>query len=244
MINRAFHIFVLIVFFLGGAGLSRAETIKSRPVAVVELFTSQGCSSCPPADQLLGELGEREDVLALAYHVDYWDYIGWKDTFGRGAFSDLQRAYARNRGKSRIYTPQLIVNGEMDYVGSHRADIELGLSTADLSVNVDLQYREGLLDVRIGAVPGHGEASIYVVTFKRHAHVDINRGENRGKSIDYRQVVTSRQILGMWDPVNGTHLKLPVSELLRKDSDGVAVLVQQRTHGLPGPILGAAMFEM
>ena len=132
----------------------------------------------------------------------------------------------------------------MDFVGSHRGEIEEGLSGAHLPVRVDLQYMEGLLDVGIGAVPGHVESSIYLVTFKRHARVNIERGENRGKSIDYGQVVTSRQIIGMWDPVNGTRLKLPMSELLGRDNDGIVVLVQQQDQGLPGPILGAAMFEM
>ena len=108
-----------------------AET-RLRPKAVVELFTSQGCSSCPPADALLTSLADQEDVVALAYHVDYWDYVGWKDTFGEADFSDRQRAYAQSWGSSRIYTPQMVINGVKGVVGSRRGEVHGELDRASL----------------------------------------------------------------------------------------------------------------
>ena len=105
---------------LTAMGVSQAESVRANPKAVVELFTSQGCSSCPPADALLTSLAEREDVVALAYHVDYWDYIGWEDTFGAKDFSDRQRGYAKSWGSTRIFTPQMVVNGGEGVVGSRR----------------------------------------------------------------------------------------------------------------------------
>ena len=240
-----------ILFLLGlvlgsffAAGTTVGEEIFGHPVAVVELFTSQGCSSCPPADDFLAELDQRPDVLALAYHVDYWDYIGWKDTFGDSAYSDLQRAYAQSWGKSRIFTPQLIVNGTADFVGSQRNAIEGGIAGAQLSVVVDLEYEEGVLDVAIEGVSGAHQSVVYLVTFRNNVDVNIERGENQGKLISYAQVVTSRQIIGMWDAENGSHIKLPVGELFNDKSDGVAIIVQEQSNGLPGPILGAALFQM
>ena len=227
-----------------GKGGAVAEEIKGRPVAVVELFTSQGCSSCPPADALMEELGHRDDVLTLAYHVDYWDYIGWEDTFGDAAHSDFQRAYAQSWGKNRIYTPQLVINGLKDVVGSRRQEVETEIADAFLSVPVDLVYEEGLLAVTIPPVPGAPAAMIYLVTFQDHSEVDIERGENQGKQISYAQIVNSRHVVGVWNPVEGARLTLPLSELFGDTSNGVAILVQQHQKGLPGAILGAAMFQM
>ncbi len=221
-----------------------AVDIKTHPVAVVELFTSQGCSSCPPADAFLTEIQQRPDVLALAYHVDYWDYIGWKDTMGDAANSDLQRAYAQNWGKSRIYTPQLVINGSQDYVGSNRQAIEAGIVHTQLPVAIELTYEDGLLLVGIAPHEGASASVIYLVTFKNNMDVTIERGENRGKSISYAQVVTSRQAIGMWNPEDGVQLQLPLSELLGDKSDGVVVMVQQHNNGLPGPIIGASLFQM
>lgn len=241
------NIFVRILTVGLGLALANpvfASDIKSHPVAVVELFTSQGCSSCPPADAFLTEIQQRPDVLALAYHVDYWDYIGWKDTMGDAANSDLQRAYAQNWGRNRIYTPQLVINGAQDYVGSNRNGIEAGIAHTQLPVAIELMYEDGLLKVSIAPVVGSAASVIYLVTFKNNMEVAIERGENRGKSISYAQVVTSRQPIGMWNPTEGAQLQLPLSELLGEQSDGMVVMVQEHNNGLPGPILGAALFQM
>lgn len=237
---------ISLAFAIGEGGVLAEET-KGRPVAVVELFTSQGCSSSPPADAFMEELKLRDDILVLAYHVDYWDYIGWEDTFGDVAHSDLQRAYAQSLGKNRIYTPQLVINGTRDVVGSRRQEVEAEIADAHLNVPVDLVYEDGILSVTIGSVPSIPSVSaamIYLVTFQDRSEVSIQRGENRGKQIAYVQIVTSRQIVGVWDPIEGAQLKLPLNEVFGETSNGVAILVQQQIEGLPGAILGAALFQM
>ncbi len=241
------RVLLLLMFFTGafhGIAPSIAEEIKTGPRAVVELFTSQGCSACPPADAIFLELTDRSDILALSYHVDYWDYIGWVDTFGTPENSEFQRSYAKSLGNARIYTPQMVINGSMDVVGSRRNDIEKGIREASLPVFVDLSYEDGLLDVRIPATSTGREAVVYLVTFRGRAEVEITRGENRGKYITYAQIVTSRQIIGMWDPQKGAQLTLPMYELLDEENDGVAILVQQQSEGNPGTILGASLFRM
>jgi hypothetical protein len=221
-----------------------AAEVRDHPKAVVELFTSQGCSSCPKADAKLGDLGKRPDLITLAYHVDYWDYIGWADTFGAKANTDLQRAYAQSWGSSMVYTPQLVVNGAKGVVGSRDKEVSGALEQAELDLPVALTLSDTMLDVSIGGKAGAGEAMVWLVTYKDHAEVAIARGENVGKSIDYTQIVTGRQMLGMWDPASGTHLKLPLSELMSNGANGAVILVQTDKAGLPGPILGAASVQL
>lgn len=217
-----------------------AGEIRSNPKAVVELFTSQGCSSCPKADAKFAELGARKDVIALAWHVDYWDYIGWPDTFGNVANSDRQRAYAQSWGSSRIYTPQLIVNGRKGVVGSREKDVEAALGEAKLDIPVTLELKGDMLKVSVAPQAGSGSAIVWLVTYRDKAAVVIERGENAGQTIDYTQIVTGKQMLGMWEGADGAVLKLPLSELSANDSNGAAILVQSDKDGLPGPIIGAA----
>jgi hypothetical protein len=221
-----------------------AAEVRNHPRAVLELFTSQGCSSCPGADAKLTELGKQPDVIALAYHVDYWDYIGWPDTFGSKGNSDLQKSYAQSWGSSRIYTPQMIVNGMKGVIGSHDKDVTAALGAATLAVPVTLDFANDILNVDVGPAGGGVRATLWLVTFKDHQKVVIDRGENAGKTMDYTQIVTGRQMLGMWDPALGTHLKLPLSELMAGGSNGAVILVQTDKGGLPGPILGAASIQL
>lgn len=217
-----------------------AGEIRVNPKAVVELFTSQGCSSCPKADAKFAELQARQDVIALAWHVDYWDYIGWPDTFGAAENSDRQRAYAESWGSSRIFTPQMIVNGLKGVVGSRDNDVEGALAEAKLELPVNLELKGDMLKVSVAAKPGTGSAMVWLITYKDHAAVLIERGENAGKTIDYTQIVTGKQMLGAWEGAEGTVLKLPLSELSANGSNGAVILVQSDRDGLPGPILGAA----
>lgn len=230
----------LSVFALTPAALA-GETI-ARPQAVVELFTSQGCSSCPPADALLTDLSRSGKVVALAYHVDYWDYIGWPDSFGSQVNSDLQRAYASSWGKDRIYTPQMVVNGRTDVVGSHKAEVNKAIDGGSLGLPVEIDAAGDMLKVAIPGDSALPESAVWLVKFRSSAKVAIRAGENSGRDIDYTQIVTGRQILGMWDPVQGAHFKLPLADVLDAGSDGAAILVQIEDKGLPGPILGAASF--
>ena len=220
-----------------------AESMRARPRAVVELFTSQGCAQCPPADALLTGLAEEGDVVALAYHVDYWDYVGWEDTFGDGDFSDRQRAYAKSWGSSRIYTPQMVVNGAKGVVGSRRNEVHGALDGAALPLAVDIDRDGDMLKVTIPPNTSLEDAVVWMVTYLDRADVAIDKGENAGKTMVYTQVVTSRQPLGLWEGATGANLKLPLPEILDDGSTGIAVIVQQESNGLPGPILGAATYE-
>jgi len=235
----------LALLALGLPASSLAGEFRQGPKAVLELFTSQGCSSCPEADAMLDEMGKRPDVVTLAYHVDYWDYIGWEDTFGDKENSQRQRDYAAAWGSSRIFTPQLVVNGECGVVGNKRDKVDAALSTASMPLEVKLSDAgNDTLDVTIAgqAGDGLGEAVVWLVTYIGRTDVEIARGENQGKTVAYTHVVTGRQVLGMWDPAKGATLKLPLGDVLTGKSDGAAILVQQDKNGLPGPILGAASF--
>jgi len=218
--------------------------IRDKPKAVLELFTSQGCSSCPPADAKLMELQKRGDVITLAYHVDYWDYIGWTDTFGAKANTDRQKSYAQSWGSSMIYTPELVVNGLKGVVGSRDKEVSGALDGATLVLPVALSVDDKMLSISVGPQSGGSNAAVWLVTFKDHQSVAIDRGENAGQTMDYTQIVTSRQMLGMWDPTSGTHLKLPLSEIMAGGANGAVILVQTDKDGLPGPILGAASVQL
>ena len=234
---------LLALLLLASVGTAAAAELKTNPKAVLELFTSQGCASCPPADALLKTIESRPDVIALAYHVDYWDYIGWTDTFGAKANTDRQRAYATAWNSSQIYTPELVVNGMKNVVGSRQGDVESALSQAALPIPVALKTdADGMLNVDIAGKAGASGASVWLVTYIDKAEVTVERGENAGHKLDYTQVVTGRHILGMWDPQSGAHLKLPLDEVLTAPSDGAVILLQSERNGLPGPIVGAASF--
>ena len=217
--------------------------IKQGPKAVLELFTSQGCSSCPPADALLTELAARPDVVALAYHVDYWDYMGWPDSFGSKANSDRQRDYAAAKGAARIFTPQLMVNGAEGVVASRKGDVGAALAKAALPLAVTLKYANDMLMIDVPSNANHtDEAVISLISFIDKADVTIPRGENEGKTIAYTQIVVDRQVLGMWEPRTGARFKLPLSEVVAAPANGAVILVQSEHERLPGRILGAASF--
>jgi hypothetical protein len=239
-----FRPFLCAVALLALGLPASAGEFRQGPKAVLELFTSQGCSSCPVADALLEEMGKRADVVTLAYHVDYWDYIGWKDTFGDKENSKRQRDYAAAWGSSRIFTPQLVVNGEYGVVGNKRDKVDAALATTAMPLEVKLTpASDDTVDVEIaGRNDGTADAVVWLVTYRDRAEVDIDRGENQGRKIAYTHIVTGRQVLGMWDPRQGAALKLPLDDVLTGDADGAAILVQQDKDGLPGPILGAASF--
>lgn len=219
-----------------------AGETRAKPKAVLELFTSQGCSSCPQADALLEQMSKSQDYIALAYHVDYWDYIGWPDTFGAKANSDRQRDYAEGWGSSRIFTPQLVVNGVKGVVASRKKDVEGAVTTTGLNLPITLTATSDTLDVSIEGNDSMEGAVVWLVTFIDRAEVDIERGENKGKRIAYTQIVTGRQAVGMWDPDTGAHFKLPLTEVLTDTSNGAVIMVQQERNSLPGRILGAASF--
>lgn len=230
----------LILLALTGSVMA-GETRQS-PRAVLELFTSQGCSASPEADAMLEELSKRRDIISLAYHVDYWDYVGWPDTFGAEANSERQRAYAKSWGSSRIFTPQMVINGTKGVVASRKAEVESAVANVGLDLPVTLSTTDDMLEISIDGNDQVEAAVVWLITFIDRAEVDIERGENEGKTIAYTQIVTGRQAVGMWEPETGAQLKLPLSEVLTEMSNGAVIMVQQERDGLPGRILGAASF--
>jgi len=222
---------------------ANAVEVRVQPKAVLELFTSQGCVSCPPADALLARLAQQPDLIALSYHVDYWDYIGWTDTFGTKANTARQKDYATRWGSNRLYTPQMVVNGAKGVVGSRQRDISTAVATNKLALPVALSTADGMLAVDIEGQAGLSDAVVWLVTYLDRADVAIEKGENEGKHVTYTNVVTSRQAVGMWEPGAGAHLKLPLSEVLTDQSNGAVIIVQEEEDGLPGNILGAAAVQ-
>ncbi len=185
--------------WLGQAGLTLAQT----DVVVVELYTSQGCSSCPPADAYLGELAGRDDVIALALHVDYWDYIGWKDVFASPAYTARQHAYARAANARTVYTPQVVVGGVDHVIGNSPSEVA-GLITAHLHATspVTLRLTRDGDEVRISAEATAAlpdGAVVQLLRYRPEATVEITRGENAGRSIAYHNIVTDIEVLGEWD---------------------------------------------
>lgn len=226
-------------------------SVEARPAVVVELFTSQGCSSCPPADKLLSELAKRDDVIALTEAVDYWDYLGWKDDNARHEHTLRQQAYAQLRGDRRIYTPQMVLNGRIHVVGSRKGDVDRGLSlmkTAEgrLSVPVDVEIAKDVLTISVSAGESDRHANmdgtLYLMPFKRSVLAKIKRGENRGRSIEYHNVVQDIRPIGMWHGKAMT-VELPIHVIKKQGYDGFAILLQADKNGLPGPVYGAAMVD-
>jgi hypothetical protein len=214
---------------------------SAEPKAVVELFTSQGCSSCVPADAYFSELVKRDDVLALSLHVDYWDYLGWPDTLGRPESTERQKEYASVRGSRKIYTPQIIVNGEIEAMGSDRKVVERAISASTLPVPVNMRWGDGTVEIEVEglSLPAPWPTTIRLVLFSSEVEVAIQRGENAGATIGYYNVVRAMRPIGMWDgaPVKIT---LPEDELMGDGVDGCAVIVQEDLPKGPGAILGAA----
>lgn len=217
-----------------------AEAGGKRPV-VVELFTSQGCSSCPPADAFLGRLAERKDVLALSLPVNYWDMLGWRDTLATEANTRRQKSYAAAMGRGGVYTPQIIIDGDDDIVGGRESAIEAAISSRETdmaAVPVELHANRTELRINVGAGdPGPpAVATIWLFHILGKATVAVGGGENGGHTLTYRNVVRDVRAVGMWkgQPVS---LDLPRAEMGTSPHDAVAVVVQQGSYGR---VIGAA----
>ena len=229
----------LAAMLLPLAGPAQAEITVDSPT-VVELFTSQGCSSCPPADRLLEELTERDDVLALGYHVDYWDYIGWADPFASRESTMRQRLYGRAFDLRSVFTPQMVVDGAVSVVGSRRREVTRAIEAAPqnrpqtVAVTVE-QPDPSRFIVSLGAADYDGEPADIVLVRYDEAHVtEVARGENRGRTLTDVNVVRQFDVIGQWrgEPLT-ISASMPVSDI----PGGCAVLIQLPDHG---PIVGAA----
>jgi hypothetical protein len=209
-----------------------ASQVAGAPV-VVELFTSQGCSSCPPADAVLTDLAKhRPDVLALAFHVTYWDYLGWKDSYGLPEATARQRSYARALHADSVYTPQMVVDGQREFVGSDRGTALAAIQAAPQKPVPLRITRDGSgLSIAIG--DGIGPAHVLLVGYDSAHQTPIGRGENSGRTLLESNVVRSLAAVGDWSGPSLT-LKAAVPA-----GERVAVLLQQDT----GRIVGAARLD-
>ena len=223
---------------LTGAGMALAQ--EARPLVVLELFTSQGCSSCPPADALIRELAEtRDDVLPLALHVDYWDYIGWADGFARPEHTARQKAYAHAAGMRSIYTPQMVVGGVDHVIGFKPMAVAETIASHQMAApRVVLSAEMNGQVARLTAVPLADEALpermvAVLVRFIARAEVEITRGENAGRRLPYANIVTGMEILGQWNGQENWAFDVPLA------GDGPVAVVLQTAESGPGPILAA-----
>ncbi|WP_417257554.1 DUF1223 domain-containing protein [Celeribacter sp.] len=230
----------MVALMTGGA--QAQETAQpSPPLVVIELFTSQGCSSCPPADALMAELSDLDGILPLSLHVDYWDYIGWKDVFAQAQFTDRQRAYARAAGKRSIYTPQMIVQGVDHVVGFKPMKLvdQIKRRQSQLSqipISLSVMKRDGMLEIlaqATGALPPH--MVVQLVRFDPHERVEIRRGENAGRVVDYTNIVTEWMPVADWNGKAPLLIEVPVT-----GPEQTAVVVQSRDAGA---IVAAALAQ-
>ncbi len=219
---------------LAGAGMAQEA---GAPV-VVELYTSQGCSSCPPADALLAELADAPGVIPLALHVDYWDYIGWKDEFAHPGFTKPQKAYAKAAGERMVYTPQMIVHGVARVVGHEPDAVSQAIAEAaarPAPVRLTVRRQGGQIVIEAVANPPlSAPAMVQLVGYREAAKVEISEGENAGLAVEYRNIVTSWERVGEWSGQAPLSLRTP-------DLEGRAVVIVQREG--PAEILAAAAVE-
>jgi hypothetical protein len=231
------------LFAVGASGDQRVPTTVDDTPVVVELFTSQGCNGCPPADALLGQLSSRHDVLPLAFHVDYWDYIGWHDRFAFPQATDRQYSYGHALGLNMVYTPQMVIDGARDAVGSNEVAVSKAIEEAAARPKLKLavwRAADGSYKVTIPADSAQkGMATVWIALFDRAHKTPVGRGENVGRTLTEFNVVRQWRKLGEW---SGAETEIALN--LTPDSDeydACAVLVQL---GGNGPIRGAASFRM
>ena len=238
----------LAVMLAAGVSASAAE-----PRAVIELFTSQGCSSCPPADKLLAELSRDPTLIPLTLATDIWDYLGWKDTLALAGHSKRQKAYSHARGDREVYTPQVVINGAVQTLGSDQAAIERAIAqtrrnAATLSQPLTLTVASGRVTVaapstRSDASKSDAGAEVWLCPVSKAVEVAIGRGENSGHTITYHNVVRRWVKLGVWKG-NADSWSIPLEDVKTEGVDAVAVILQNGTAAMPGAVIGAAMTSL
>ena len=246
-------LFLSLVFTLPVLNLSQAAPMakvsNSEPKVLLELFTSQGCSSCPKADALLPSFIARKDIIALSMSVDYWDYLGWRDTFGQSLFTKRQHSYAKKFGVGHVYTPQIVVDGRSHMNGADENAIEemierrlkerAKMPVPDLAV----ETKDGTIIITVGEDMRKGgaarSATLWMALLSKTEQVKIRRGENRGELLTYHNVVRKLTPIGHW---SGEEMivKLPKKHLLHQGTDGCVILLQD---GDGGPIVAAVQMQ-
>ena len=223
-----------------------APAFSGQGPVVVELYTSQGCSSCPPADAYLKDLSTRDDVIALSFHVDYWDYIGWKDIFASPQATARQRAYAAFLGERSVYTPQMIINGVTHEVGSRRRAVdnviarELSATSSRLDVRADVDG-SGVLTIGLPEKDYGGTATVWLIEYDRTKETNISRGENSGRTLENANVVRRLRSVGFWSG-QAKQIRINKDDMpARGQRDGLVVMVQPEAMG---PVLGVAQISL
>jgi hypothetical protein len=217
-------------------GAPRAAELRG----VVELFTSQGCSSCPPADRYLAELAKDPSLVVLSWPVDYWDYIGWKDTFASPGFTARQKAYAAVRRDDQVYTPQAVIDGVTHAVGNDRDVVQDAIAANGKTLNCALTMtdRDGKIGIDVAPkVNASGSATLWLLRVLRTANVAIGRGENKGRSITYTNVVREAIAVGEW---SGGAAHFDAARPKLAEGEALIAVLQTGTAAKPGAILGAA----
>ena len=231
------------------AALLSVGAANSETRGVVELFTSQGCSSCPAADKLAGELAKDPSLVVLSLSVDYWDYLGWKDTLALPGHTSRQRAYSRARGDREVYTPQVVVNGTAHVLGSDKAAIENAITQTHnrpgtLSLPVTVSVSGGQVAVTLPAAKGPlAKGEVWLCPVTREVPVEIRRGENSGQSLTYHNVVRRWIKVGDWNGAARTWT-VPMQDVTGEGIDSLAVVVQSGTRDQPGAMIGAAVASL
>jgi hypothetical protein len=244
MPGRSCSITVIFACSVSAALLSAAH---AQTPAVLELFTSQGCSSCPPADKLLGEFASNPAIVAISLPIDYWDYLGWKDTLADPRNTARQKAYAKMRGDREVYTPQVVVNGSRHALGSDRTAIEHAI--AQSRQNTALRLLPVILSVSNGSiqvvVPERGpQDEVWICGVAKAVTVKIKRGENSDKTLTYYNVARRWLQLDAGRGGKTTTWTVPFHDFASEGVDAAAVLVQTGTVEKPKAMLGAAMAEL
>ena len=224
-------------------------TVRAEPRAVVELFTSQGCSSCPAADKLAGELARDPSLVVMSLAVDYWDYLGWKDTLALPGHTNRQRAYSKSRGDREVYTPQVVVNGAVHVLGSDKHAIDHAIAQTrklegTLSIPVSLSIAGEQISVSVPDAKGAvAKGEIWLCPIVKEAPVNIGRGENSGHTVTYHNVVRRWIKLGEWTGVART-FTVPLRDVTDLGADAVAAVVQAGSKEAPGNMLGATLASL
>ncbi|MEE1657872.1 DUF1223 domain-containing protein [Microvirga sp. CF3062] len=220
--------------------MAAPATASPEPHAVLELFVSQGCSACRPANELMAELARDPGLVVLSLPVNYWDYMGWKDTLADPQFTVRQKGYALARGVRRVYTPELVVSGFLSSVGSARDQVMGAIHHAthgQAPVPVDVREEDGMIMVDVGE--GAGDATAWLLPVRRKIEVPIHRGENAGKTETYVNVVRGLIFLGPWSGAPAS-FRVPLEAIAVQEADAYVVLLQQSQDEKPGRIIGAA----
>jgi hypothetical protein len=230
MVHKLRSVLVVSALSVGLGAVAGAET---RPV-VLELFTSEGCSSCPPAEVIVNELAQRSDVLPLSFHVDYWDGLGWRDRFSLASATERQRGYARTLRLASVYTPQAVIDGARDIVGSQRSAVMEAVSGRRDGVATSVSVSGETIQIHVGAGSDAASADVLLVAYLREADTLIRRGENSGRTVKESNIVRSLYVLGQWKG-KPREFQLSLGRLPENVTD-IAVIVQSAGQGA---ILGA-----